>query len=76
MGVTFQIEFSDDSVCYLKKSDVSDCVKILVTTFSSFQKSKNLSTAYLPRRYVGDKFSFIFKKADKVVKCNQKRYFS
>ena len=43
----------------LKKSDVSDCVKMLLTTFSAFQKSKNLPTAYLsPRRYVRDKFLF------------------
>jgi hypothetical protein len=60
-GVTFQVVFFDDFVCFFKISDVSDCVKILLTTFSAFfQKSKNLPTTYLlSRRYVlGDKFFF------------------
>ncbi len=61
-GVTFQIAFFLDDLLRLRflKSDVSDCVKILVTTFSVFQKSKNLPTpAYLSRRrYVGDKLLF------------------
>jgi hypothetical protein len=45
--------------------------------FSAFQKSKTLPTAYLSRRYPGDKFLFFsfFFKADEVVKRNLKRHF-
>jgi hypothetical protein len=49
----------------------------LVTTIFAFQKRKNLPTAYLSRRYMGNKFCFsiFLKKADEVVKRNLKRYF-
>ncbi len=67
---------------FLKTIDVSDCVKNLVTTFSAFQKSKNLPLVLVLSIYhvvmwetKGLFFYFVSEKADEVVKRNQKRHF-
>jgi hypothetical protein len=82
-GVTFQNAFFD-VVYFIKKIDVSDCIRILVTTFSAFQKKVKIclytDTAnfcyHVVRRYMRETFfPFLLKKADEVVKRNQKRHY-